>query len=56
MIFISKTCWKKSFEATLRKQQQLAPSIEHPLNLPLKLAVKLKSFIVTKILQNTVKM
>ena len=48
MKFISKTCWKKLFETALQKQQQLAPSIEHPTTLPLKMLVKLKSLMVRK--------
>ena len=53
MKFISKTCWKQLFETALQKQQQLAPSIEHPTTLSLKKVSKIEIVYSAQILQNT---
>ena len=55
MKVINNTFWKQLFETALRKQQQLALSVEHPISLSLRKLVKLKSFMVRKFSKSRLK-
>ena len=53
--FISKNFWKELFETTLRKQQYLAPFVEHLITLLIRKLIKLKSSLVRKLSEANLK-